>query len=72
MKAKELAEILMQYPDYEVVIHPEELRGDYLGCPYQQTIDSVETSDWITIPVGERVLQISSKNHFVSEQGYKL
>ena len=72
MKARELAKILMQHPDYEVVVHPDELRADFYGLDYEQTIDSVKESIWVHIPVGCKVLQINCKNHFVSENGYKL
>ena len=73
MKARELAEILMQHPDYEVVIRPDELRADFMGCPYEQTIDCVKETIMPSIPVvGQYYLQINCKNHFVSERGYKL
>lgn len=72
MKARELAEILMQHPDYEVVIRPDELRADLLGITYDQMIDYVRIPSWVNIPVGVNILQISCKNHFVSENGYKL
>ena len=72
MKARELAEILMQNPDWEVLINPDELRGDYMGCPYQQTIQSVEFCFWKNIPVDGKAYEIKCKNHFVAERGYKL
>ena len=72
MKARELAEILMQNPDWEVLINPDELRGNYMGCPYQQTIQSVEFCFWKNIPVDGKAYEIKCKNHFVAERGYKL
>ena len=73
MKARELAEILMQHPDYEVVIRPDELRADLLGITYNQMIDYVKKTIMPTIHVdGQYYLQIKCKNHFVSENGYKL
>ena len=72
MKARELAEILMQHPDYEVVIRPDELRADFYGITYNQMIDYVRIPSWVNIPVGVNILQISCKNDFVSENGYKL
>ena len=73
MKARELAEILMHHPDYEVVICPDELRANFYGLPYEQKIDCVKKTIMPTIPVdGQYYLQIKCKNHFVSENGYKL
>ena len=73
MKARELAEILMQHPDYEVIVRTDELRADFMGCPYEQTIDCVKKTIMPSIPVdGQYYLQINCKNHFVSENGYKL
>ena len=73
MKARELAEILMQHPDYEVIVRPDELRVNFYGLPYKQMIDCVKKTIMPTIPVdGQYYLQIECKNHFVSENGYKL
>ena len=72
MKARELAEILMQHPDYEVIIRPEELYANFMGMPYQQEIDYVNVCTWKSIPVDGKTLQINCKNHFVAKQGYKL
>lgn len=72
MKARELAEILMKNPDWEVLINPDELRVDNMGCPYQQTIKSVEFCFWKNIPVDGKAYEINCKNHFVAKRGYKL
>ena len=72
MKARELAEILMQNPDYEVVIRPDELYANLMGMTYQQVIDNVDVCAWKNIPVEGKTLQINCKNHFVAKQGYKL
>ena len=72
MKARELAEILMQNRDWEVIISPEELRGDDMGIPYQQTIKSVKFCFWKNIPVDGKAYKINCENHPVAERGYKL
>lgn len=72
MKARELAEILMRFPDYEVIIRPEELYANLMGVPYQQVIDYVNICIWDTIPVDGKKLQINCKNHPIAKQGYKL
>lgn len=73
MKARELAETLMQHPDYEVIVRPDELRANFYGLPYEQMIDCVKKTIMPTIPVdGQYYLQINCKNHPVAEMGYKL
>lgn len=72
MKARELAEILMRFPDYEVIVRTEELYANLMGMPYQQVIDYVNVCGWKTIPVDGKTQQINCKNHFVAKQGYKL
>ena len=72
MKARELAEILMKNPDWEVLINSDELRGDFMGYPYQQIIKSVEFCSCKNIPVDGRAYEIRCKNHPVAEGGYKL
>ena len=72
MKARELAEILMRFPDYEVIVQADELYANLMGMPYQQVIDNVDVCAWKNIPVDGNTLQINCKNHFVAKQGYKL